>query len=193
MKKTMTLLLSAVFALSMVSCGNQTAKQEDTKEVAEEQNEEKFDDSNIEKDTEFAVNTADAGMLEVELGKLAQTNAASPEVKKFAQMMVDEHTKANDELKAVAQQKNITLPPTLGEKCQKKYNDLAEEKGEEFDKEYMSFMVSDHKDVIDAFEKQAEKGNDADLKSWASGKLPTLRHHLEMAQAAEEVVKNNKK
>ena len=193
MKKTMTILLSAMFALCMISCGNQSAKQEDTKEVAEEQNEEKFDDTKIEKDTEFAVYTADAGMLEVELGKLAQTNASSPEVKKFAQMMVDEHSKANDELKAVAQQKNITLPPTLGEKCQKKYNDLAEEKGHDFDKEYMSFMVSDHKDVIDAFEKQADNGNDADLKTWANAKLPTLRHHLEMAQAAEEVVKNNKK
>lgn len=191
MKKLWTIFLSTAFAVSLMSCGNQN-KAEDTKEVAEEQNEEKFDDSNIEKDTEWAVQAADAGMLEVELGKLAQTNAASPEVKKFAQMMVDEHTKANDELKAAAAAKNITLPAALSDKCQKKYNDLMEKKGEEFDKDYISLMVSDHKDVIDAFEKQADKGNDADLKTWASGKLPTLRHHLEMAQATEEVVKKNK-
>src|SRR5687768_18424506 len=98
MKKLWTILGAAAFSCAVIACGNQ-AKQEDTKEVAEDQNEEKFDDSNIEKDTEFAVKAADGGMLEVELGKLAQTNAASPEVKKFAQMMVDEHTKANDELK----------------------------------------------------------------------------------------------
>jgi putative membrane protein len=191
MKKIWTILGAAAFSFAVIACGNQ-AKQEDTKEVAEDQNEEKFDDSNIEKDTEFAVKAADGGMLEVELGKLAQTNAASPEVKKFAQMMVDEHTKANDELKTVAAQKNITLPAAMGEKCQKKYNDLAEKKGKDFDKDYISLMVSDHKDVVDEFEKEAEKGNDPELKAWAGEKLPTLRHHLEMAQATEEVVKNNK-
>jgi putative membrane protein len=191
MKKLWTIIGAAAFSFAVISCGNQ-AKQEDTKDVAEDQNEEKFDDSNIEKDTEFAVKAADGGMLEVELGKLAQTNAASPEVKKFAQMMVDEHTKANDELKTVAAQKNITLPAAMGEKCQKKYNDLAEKKGKDFDKDYISLMVSDHKDVVDEFEKEAEKGNDPELKAWAGEKLPALRHHLEMAQATEEVVKNNK-
>jgi putative membrane protein len=167
MKKIFTLLYASAFTLSLVSCGNQ-AKQEDAKDVAEDTNEEKFDDSKIEKDTEFAVKVADAGMLEVELGKLAQTNGSHPEVKKFAQMMVDDHTAANNELKTVAQQKNITLPAAMGEKCQKKYNDLAEKKGEEFDKDYISFMVSDHKDVVDMFEKEAENGNDPDLKAWAS-------------------------
>lgn len=190
MKKIWTIIGAAAFSFAVISCGN--PKQEDTKEIAEDQNEEKFDDSNIEKDTEFAVKAADGGMLEVELGKLAQTNAASPEVKKFAQMMVDEHTKANDELKAVAAQKNITLPATMGEKCQKKYNDLAEKKGNDFDKDYISLMVSDHKDVVDEFEKEADKGNDPEIKAWAGEKLPALRHHLEMAQATEEVVKNNK-
>jgi putative membrane protein len=192
MKKIFTLLYASAFTLSLVSCGNQ-AKQEDAKDVAEDTNEEKFDDSKIEKDTEFAVKVADAGMLEVELGKLAQTNGSHPEVKKFAQMMVDDHTAANNELKTVAQQKNITLPAAMGEKCQKKYNDLAEKKGEEFDKDYISFMVSDHKDVVDMFEKEAENGNDPDLKAWASQKISALRHHLEMAQATEEIVKNNKK
>jgi putative membrane protein len=191
MKKIWTLIGAAAFGLAVMSCGNQ-AKQEDTKEVAEDQNEEKFDDSNIEKDTEFAVEAADGGMLEVELGKLAQANAASPEVKKFAQMMVDDHSKANDELKALAAQKSITLPAAMSEKCQKKYNDLTEKKGEEFDKDYVSLMVSDHKDDVDAFEKEADKGNDPELKAWAGEKLPTLRHHLEMAQATEEVLKKNK-
>lgn len=191
MKKLCTLFIMATFSVAFISCGNQN-KQEDSTEVAEEQNEQKFEDSNLEKDTDFAVKAADGGMLEVQLGKLAATNGSSAEVKKFAQMMVDDHTKANDELKALALQKNITLPTALSDKHQKKYTDLSEKTGKDFDKDYIDFMVSDHKDVIDLFEKQAEDGNDADIKAWAAGKVPTLRHHLEMAQSAEDVVKNNK-
>lgn len=190
-KTTLNLFLTAILSVALFSC-NQN-KQDDSKEIAEDKNEEKFDDSDLKKDSEFAVEAADGGMLEVQLGKLAQTNASSAEVKKFAQMMADDHGKANDELKALAQQKNITLPTSLSEKHQKKYADLAEKRGADFDRDYMDFMVSYHKDDIDAFEKQADKGNDPDLKSWAAGKLPALRSHLEMARATEDVVKKNKK
>ena len=183
------LFLAAIFAASLFSCSNQ-AKQEDPKEVAEEQNEEKTEGTGIEKDTDFAVAAADGGMLEVQLGTLAATNASSPEVKKFAQMMVDDHTKAYDELKALASQKGISLPASLSDKHQKKYDDLAEEKGAEFDKEYMKFMVEDHEDDVDAFEKEANDGNDADIKNWASGKVATLRHHLEMAKTTRDLVKD---
>src|SRR5690606_28857010 len=140
MKKKLNLFFIAALALA-ISCGNPN-KQEDSAEGAEDQNEEKFNDSNLERDTELAVEAADGGMLEVELGKLAQTNGSSPQVKKFGQMMADDHSKANDELKALAQQKNITLPAALSDKHQKKYNDLAEKKGKEFDKDYIDFMVS---------------------------------------------------
>jgi putative membrane protein len=187
-KNTWSILLIAIL-LTSFSCGT---KKDDSKEVAEEQNEEKFDDSSIEKDTEFAVAAADGGMLEVQLGQLAQTNASSPQVKEFGKTMSDEHSKANEELKALAAQKNITLPSALSEKKRKKYDDLAEKKGEEFDKDYIDFMVEDHKDDIDKFEKEADKGDDADLKTWASGKLSTLRHHLQMAQEAQEALKDKK-
>jgi putative membrane protein len=191
MKKSVLNILLAATLLVSFSCGNKSGQGEDSKEVAEDQNEEKFEDSSIERDTEFAVAAADGGMMEVELGKLAQTNASSAQVKQFAQMMIDDHSKANEELIALAQQKNITLPSSLSDKKRKKYDDFAEKKGEEFDKDYIDFMVDDHKDDIDKFEKQADKGNDADLKAWASGKLPTLRHHLEMAQQAKDAVKDN--
>jgi putative membrane protein len=188
MKKHIWNTLLIAILLTSFSCGN---KKDDSKEVAEDQNEEKFDDSKIEKDTEFAVAAADGGMLEVQLGELAQTNGASAGVKEFGKTMADEHGKANAELKALAASKNITLPGALSDKCQKKYNDLVEKKGADFDKDYIDLMVSDHKDDIDKFEKEADKGNDADVKTWASGKLPTLRHHLEMAQQTQDALKNN--
>jgi putative membrane protein len=164
----------------------------DSKELAEDQNEEKFEDSKVEDDTEFAVAAADGGLLEVKLGELAIANAASPEIKKFGQSMVDDHGKANLELKGLAEQKQITIPTTLSDRKQEKYDELSQKKGAEFDEAYAEFMVKDHKDDIDAFKKEAEKGNDADLKAWAAGKVPVLEHHLMMAEAAEKAVKDKK-
>ena len=172
-----------------VSCGD---GRKDSTEAAEDQNEETVDNKK-EDDAEFAVEAADAGMLEVQLGTLAATKASSPQVKQYAQMMVDDHTKANNELKALAQQKNITLPTTLSNENQRRYDNFNEKTGEDFDKEYVDQMVKDHRDVIDDFEKQAENGNDPELKSWASSKLTALRHHLEEAERIQETLKNNNK
>lgn len=194
MKKRSSHFLIAAFASAILfSCGGNQTKQEDPEEVATEQNEEKFDDSNKEDDTEFAVEAADGGMLEVELGKLAQQKATSADVKKFAQMMVDDHTKANDELKALAAQKNISLPAALSDERRKKLDNFNEKSGADFDKDYMDLMVEEHEDDVEDFEEQAEKGNDAELKSWAAGKVTALRHHLEMAKTTQEAVKNQKK
>ena len=128
--------------------------------------------------------------MEVKLGELALTNASSPEIKKFGQSMVDDHGKANLELKGLAEQKQITIPTTLSDKKQEKFDELAKKNGTEFDKAYAEFMVKDHKDDLDAFKKEAEKGNDPDLKAWAAGKVPVLEHHLMMAEAAEKAVKD---
>jgi len=188
MKKTILVMLSAT-AITLFAACNNSETHEDSKEVAKEQNDTKFDDTKIEDDTKFAVSAADGGMLEVELGKLAQTNGSAPQVKDLGKMMVDDHSKANEELKAMAQQKNISLPAMMSEDKQKKYDDMAAKKGKDFDQAYADFMVSDHKDVIDAFQKEADKGADADIKAWAAGKLPALQHHLEMSQTAKDAVK----
>ena len=182
------LIAAALFFFS--SCGKKT--ETDSKELANDQNDEKFEKSDIENDTEFAVAAADGGMLEVQLGQLAVANGSSEEVKKFGQTMIDEHGKANEELKALAATKNISLPGVLGEKNQKKYEDFAKLSGVEFDKEYCDFMVKDHKDDIDDFKKEADKGDDADLKSWAAGKVPVLEHHLMMAESAHKAMKDKK-
>ena len=187
--KTLSLLFAACF-FALVSCGTKN-NQEDGKEIAEEQNEQKFEDSDLDDDTEFAVAAADGGMLEVQLAQLALTKASSPRVKEFAQSMVDEHSKANEELKTLAQEKNITLPSTISEEKQKDYDKLAEKSGAEFDKAYSDFMVKDHKDDIDQFKKAAEKCEDADIKSWAAAKLPVLENHLSMAESLDETVDGN--
>ncbi|WP_310588840.1 DUF4142 domain-containing protein [Dyadobacter alkalitolerans] len=175
-------------ALATFSACNSN-KAEDSKEVAEEQNDAKLDDTKLEDDSEFAVAAADGGMLEVQLGELAQTNAASADVKKFGKDMATEHGKANEELKALAQQKNITLPMSVSDEKQKKIDELSKKKAAEFDKDYISFMVDDHKEDISEFEEAASDAKDAEVKAWAAGKVPTLKHHLEMAQGIKDKMK----
>jgi len=187
MKKITLSILMAATVVAFAACNSN--KTEDSKEVAEEQNEAKLDTTALEDDSEFAVAAADGGLMEVKLGELAKTNAASADVKKFGEMMVTDHSKAGEELKALATQKNITLPAALSDDKQKKYDDLAEKKGKEFDKAYVSFMVDDHKEDISEFEEAAKDTKDPDVKAWAEGKLPTLKHHLETAEALDKKVK----
>lgn len=170
-----------------VSCGD---GKKDSAEVAEDQNEETVD-NNKEDDAEFAVEAADAGMLEVQLGTLAVTKASSPQVKQYAQMMVDDHSKANEELKALAQTKNITLPATLSNESQRIYDNFKEKTAKGFDKEYIDQMVKDHREVIDEFEEESKQGNDPEIKSWASAKLVALQNHLQEAERLQETLKNN--
>jgi len=192
--KTLKTISILFISLLLISCGNKTDKdyttdeKEDSKEAAKEQNDERFDDTAIEDDTKFAVEAADGGMLEVQVANAALSNASSSQVKEFAQTMINEHGKANDELTTLAANKGIVLPTTLSDKSQKKLDDLTKKTGADFDKAFCDFMVKDHKDDIDHFKKQAEKGTDPDLKAWAANKIPTLEHHLSMAEALDKTV-----
>ncbi|OQP39895.1 hypothetical protein A4H97_16885 [Niastella yeongjuensis] len=137
----------------------------------------------------FMNDAAVGGMTEVEVSKLASERAMNPRVKGFAEMMVRDHSAANDELKTIARGKNVNLPAELGGKNADHVTDLSKKKGADFDKAYMKMMVSDHKDVVDAFEKTAKDGTDPDVKTFASQKLPTLRMHLDSAKAIEKSLK----
>jgi len=109
--KVPSLLIVSVCLFIFSSCTKNTA--DDSKEAAAEENEEKFENPELEDGSKFAVSAADAGLMEVQLATLALSKATSGKVKEFAQMMLDDHTKANEELKALAQKKNITLPSSL--------------------------------------------------------------------------------
>jgi putative membrane protein len=143
-------------------------------------------------DSNFVKDAAQGGMMEVELGKLAQDKAASAKVKEFGKRMEQDHSKANDELKKLASDKGVQLSTSLDSKHKSKVDKLAKMSGADFDKQYMSGMVSDHKDDIKKFQKEADKGKDADLKQFASQKLPTLKEHLQLAESTEKDVKGSK-
>lgn len=193
MKKIMLNAALLASVLFMASCSDSRKANDDSKDVAQEENKDKFKGTDVKGDAEFAVKAADGGMLEVRLGELAQQKGVSSEVKELGKMMAEDHGKANEELKALAQQKNISLPATLSEDCQKKFDDIAAKSGEDFDDAFTDFMVKDHKKDLDAFKDEAEKGDDPDLKTWAAGKVSTLEHHLAMSESAEKAVDEAKK
>ena len=187
MKKTLlaAALLASVFVLP--SCGND---ENASNKMAEDQNEQKFDSTDMKRDAEFAMKAASGGMMEVELGNMAAMNGVSPQVKEFGKNMVADHSKANEELKSAAAAKNITLPSVPDADMQKKIDDMKKKTGADFDKAYVDMMVSDHKDDIDLFQKEADKGNDPELKAWAAGKVPVLQHHLMMIEDIQKAMKN---
>ena len=132
-------------------------------------------------DEQFAVKAAMANQAEIELGQLALEKAASPDVKAFAQQMIDGHSKTLEELKQTAMTKTIPIAATLDRSHQATKDKLAKLTGAEFDRTYMNEMIKAHGEAVNLFEKEASQGKDADLKAWAAGKLPTIKEHQTMA------------
>ena len=133
-------------------------------------------------DTAFVKEAAIGGMAEVELGTLAKEKASNADVKQFADRMVTDHGKANDELKQWAQQKSVTLPTDLDAKHKATKERLSKLSGDAFDKAYMRDMVADHVKDVSAFKRESTAAKDPDLKAWAGKTLPTLQDHLKMAR-----------
>ena len=122
---------------------------------------------------------AQGGMAEVELGKLATEKASSDDVKKFGQRMVDDHTKAGDQLKQVASTQGITLPQGLSAKDKLTKEHLSKLSGEQFDKAYMADMVKDHTQDVADFQRESQSGSDPAVKDFASQTLPSaLQYNL---------------
>ena len=140
-------------------------------------------------DTSFIKDAATGGMMEVELGKLAVDKAGSDKVKEFGRQMQEDHSKANDELKQLAANKGVELPTSLGVKQKLTVQRLSKLSGRDFDRQYMSTMINDHKNDVSNFQKEAAKAKDPDVKAFAAKTLPTLKKHLQMAETTGQEVK----
>ena len=136
----------------------------------------------------FVIDTANVSMAEVELGKLAAEKATTEPVKQFAQRMVTDHSKANDELKSLAQTKNITLPAEVDAAHKAVKARLEKLSGDAFDRAYMEEMVAGHRKAVNAVRTESKSGKDAEIKAWAAKTLPTLEEHLKLAQDANKAV-----
>jgi putative membrane protein len=174
--------------LMMVTLVTVSGAQQSPKPVAQKPSAPQSSSHGASSDHAFAMKAANANMAEVELGKLALQKADKDEVKKFAQMMVDDHSKALDELKSIAGPKNITLPTEIDAEHKKLSDRLSKMSGAAFDRDYMQAMVDGHKKVAADLRKQSQSGSDAELKSWASKTLPTVEAHLKQAETVNKAV-----
>ncbi|WP_437966181.1 DUF4142 domain-containing protein [Sorangium sp. So ce260] len=140
-------------------------------------------------DREFVEKAGQGGLFEVRLGQVAQQRAASPEVKRFAQRMIDDHSAVNKRLAELAQKKGVLVPQELDQDHREKIDKLSKKTGTEFDRAYMSEMVDDHEDDVEEFEEASKEVKDADLKGFAAATLPQLREHLTQAKQIQGKVK----
>lgn len=143
-------------------------------------------------DAKFAMAAAMGGMEEVEMGRLAAEKGASDEVRQFGQRMVDDHSKANQELMQIASSKGMTLPTALDPKHQADMQKISALSGEAFDKAYVKMMVKDHKKDVGEFQKESMRGADPEIKAFATSTLPTLQEHLQMIQRIDDKMKLRK-
>ena len=129
------------------------------------------------------MSAAQAGMVEVKLGEVAEKKASQPNIKQFGAMMVSDHSKANQELQAIAAKNGVTLPSKLDATHKSKVDEISKLSGEQFDKAYVSEMVKDHEKVAAEFEKASKTAQNPELKSFAATTLPVIKTHLKHAKA----------
>lgn len=140
-------------------------------------------------DGEWAVKAGMAGLAEVQMGNLALQKASSADVKAYAQRMVTDHSKSNEELQQLVTAKGLTLPAQLDGEHKDGLDHLTGLSGAEFDKAYMQHMVGDHEKAVGHFQTGANSLNDPDLKNYATKSLPILQEHARLAQEVSGKVK----
>ena len=144
-------------------------------------------------DESFLRKAAAGGAAEVELGNLARNKASDPAIKDFGEKMVTDHSKANDELKRLAQEKGVVVPDMPDSKSKREMDRLSKLSGADFDKAYAKLMVSDHEKDVSEFEHESKNARDPDVKEFASKTLPTLQDHLRLAREDNSKVANGQK
>lgn len=139
-------------------------------------------------DMKFMMMAAQGGMAEVEMGQVALKQASSDSVKQYAQKMIDDHTKANDELKGIATPKGVSLPTEPSAKHKAAMSKLSSLSGEAFDREYIKQAGNkDHADQEKLFQREATRGTDAEVKAFAAKTLPVVQEHLQMARGMSKM------
>jgi putative membrane protein len=140
-------------------------------------------------DMDFFDTATQHNLFQVKLGQLVVKQGASEDVKRFAQRMVDDHAKADQRLAEVAKKEGLSMPQELDKKHADQLGRFSQLNGAKLDLEYMNQMVSEHKDYMAAFEREAKDGKDLALKQVAASILPTLHEHLSVARQVHDRLK----
>ncbi len=186
MKRIPLLIIGfAVAQFSIVGCDDSdktTVDSKDTSSTMMTDTSSNMSSDNMANQNDFVNTAAKDGMMEVQLGELAQKNGSSEAIKNYGSMLVKDHSKANDELKSIAAAKNISVPAGLSSDQTSHIQDMSAKTGKDFDKAYIDMMVEDHDKAIELFEKQSNDNSDAELQAFAKKTLPALQQHLAEAK-----------
>lgn len=176
MKKVLIVIVILAQAFLYHACNNQNGDNAEKSTVLVNQ-------SDVDGDAKIFLKAASkGGILEVELAKLAQKQAASPAVKEYADMMITDHTRIYNDLKKLATDKHILLPIDLEQKEQEELKNLQKLSGAEFDENYMRLMVTNHEKAVSEFESGA-RNRDRDVNKFASERIEALKKHLNSARS----------
>ena len=194
-----SLFFATVITLMATACNNSS---NDSVEKADSTNKARIDsnaDTNgkaaiaADKETsDFLVKAADGGIMEVDLGNIAKTKGRHASVKKFGEMMVEDHSKANAKLKDLAAARNVEVPARVSNDKAETMAKLNKKDAKDFDKAYIDMMVDDHKEDIKEFEDAGNKINDTEVKQFINNTLPVLRKHLDSCTSIQQMLKDNK-
>jgi putative membrane protein len=184
-------MLFATLAFTLPSC-DRSDSETNTEKDAEKRNEEKFAREG-ERDADFVVDAYTDGMIEIRMAERVKGLLVTQDAKNVADMMITEHTAMNNDLRALATKKQISLPTELTRMQQDDIDDVADEAGINVDQEYLDKAVSMHRDAVDHAEKASSKANDTEVQSAFAAALPKLRSHLDMAKTARDRVNEQDK
>ena len=178
------LLGIGVLSLSLATVSCKDSKPEDPKEVAEDANEAKFEKAESAEDVaETLVDAAEFDLTQRELGKLAQANGVSQEVKDLGKMMETHHNDSFNDLATLAETKTISVPNAITEDGQSEYDKLKKQDAKNFDKDYSNQILDDHKEAIDDFAKESQRVTDPEVKSYLERKVTSLTEHHKAVEA----------
>jgi putative membrane protein len=144
-----------------------------------------------ETDKSFMINAAYANRAEIDAGQLAVSRSSDDSVKKFGQMMIDEHTTALNELENIADDRDVNLPDSVDAEHRQLKQQLMSMSGYEFDSAYIQSQIKDHQKAISLFESENSNGKEQQVKNYASKYLPHIRMHLEKANSITAQIKDN--
>lgn len=183
-------MLFVLFATGLSSCDRDNSET-NTQKDAQNRNDQKFTKPG-ETDAEFVVEAYEAGMNEIRLSERVKDMLVTTDAKNLAAMMISGHTAINDEMRALAVSKQISLPTELTKGEEDDIEDIAKKSGNDLDKAYLSALVRDHENAEGLFDKASSKAEDPEIRDAFDDDLPKIRMHLEMAKAAKDKLDNLK-
>lgn len=189
MKMYVNLMLASLLCMA-VACNNEGASNQETKEPAEEVNEDYERLRAEEDDASFLVDAYSHNSMIVRYGQEAMQKASTPALKDFASQSVQYHQNLNSEIETLAQERNVALPAVVGEDVEEHAREMSEKEGKDFDDAYIEVIGGIQGNMIGQYEDAAEDASDEEIRSWASRTLPDIKAHEQTVETLDERIDN---